>query len=537
MPMDLSDLCKVWEVKPLKMTGENEARKILENVVKQVQPILRKHKWKVEVLSEFSSSNPSHMGLNIGGGAEIKLRLRRPERKWDFFSDEQVLDTMLHELCHNEHGPHNADFYKLFDELRQECEESMARGTKGAGRRVDLSERRMGGSSQPPPLPFFRQNAWTAAERRAQHGTLLPSGPRNIGGNNSMMVDLTPVQAAAMVSERRLRDDLWCGTQSLRTNGQEPSNNAFSSVGSSNTASSSTESGYNASSAMGSSYYASSSIESSNNTSSSMKSQRPISSLQAQPRASLQSQPPHGKIESQGSWQCSMCTLINKPLALACEACQTLRTKKDEPSISNWSCKFCTLMNKSNLTKCSACGEPRKSYGPPSSYTPPEAPAFETSQTPRSKRDDPSTSNWSCKFCTLINNNNLEECSACGEPRYSYVRPPSVYTPPEAPVVETFQTPRSKKDDPSISNWSCKFCTLINNSNLENCSACGEQRYSYGPPASSYTPPTAPAIETLQMPRGPRREDGPSVSNWSCKLCTLINDSNLERCSACGEQR
>lgn len=58
------------------------------------------------------------MGLNVGGGAEVKLRLRRPERQWDFFPYEQILDSMLHELCHNEIGPHNADFYKLLDELR-----------------------------------------------------------------------------------------------------------------------------------------------------------------------------------------------------------------------------------------------------------------------------------------------------------------------------------------------------------------------------------------------------------------------------------
>ena len=29
----------------------------------------------------------------------------------------QVLGTMLHELCHNEHGPHSAAFYKLLDEI------------------------------------------------------------------------------------------------------------------------------------------------------------------------------------------------------------------------------------------------------------------------------------------------------------------------------------------------------------------------------------------------------------------------------------
>lgn len=49
----------------------------------------------------------------------MKLRLRRPNNEWDFFPYDHILNTMLHELCHNEHGPHNADFYKLLDELRK----------------------------------------------------------------------------------------------------------------------------------------------------------------------------------------------------------------------------------------------------------------------------------------------------------------------------------------------------------------------------------------------------------------------------------
>lgn len=51
--MDLNDLNKVWEVKPLKKVREDESREILEKVAKQVQPIMRKRKWKVRVLSEF----------------------------------------------------------------------------------------------------------------------------------------------------------------------------------------------------------------------------------------------------------------------------------------------------------------------------------------------------------------------------------------------------------------------------------------------------------------------------------------------------
>lgn len=63
--------------------------------------------------------NPRLLGLNVGAGVEVKLRLRRAGRDHDFIPYEEVLDTMLHELCHNERGPHDAQFYKLWDELRK----------------------------------------------------------------------------------------------------------------------------------------------------------------------------------------------------------------------------------------------------------------------------------------------------------------------------------------------------------------------------------------------------------------------------------
>lgn len=51
--MNLGDLNKVWDVKALKKPGEDEARKMLEKIAKQVQPIMKKHKWRVKILSEF----------------------------------------------------------------------------------------------------------------------------------------------------------------------------------------------------------------------------------------------------------------------------------------------------------------------------------------------------------------------------------------------------------------------------------------------------------------------------------------------------
>jgi len=34
-----------------------------------------------------------------------------------FFSFEELLQTLIHEICHCEVGPHNAKFHKLMDEL------------------------------------------------------------------------------------------------------------------------------------------------------------------------------------------------------------------------------------------------------------------------------------------------------------------------------------------------------------------------------------------------------------------------------------
>lgn len=52
--MNQGDLNKVWDIKALKRKPrEDEAKKMLEQIANQVQPIMRKHKWRVKLLSEF----------------------------------------------------------------------------------------------------------------------------------------------------------------------------------------------------------------------------------------------------------------------------------------------------------------------------------------------------------------------------------------------------------------------------------------------------------------------------------------------------
>ncbi|XP_075523283.1 LOW QUALITY PROTEIN: DNA-dependent metalloprotease WSS1-like [Primulina tabacum] len=318
--MDLNDLNKVWDIKPLKVVREDEAREILEKVAKQVQPIMRKRKWKVRVLSEFWPANPSLLGLNIGGGAEIKLRLRRPNNEWDFFPYAQIVDTMLLELCHNEYGLHNTDFYNLLDEIRKECEELMAKGVTGSGQGFDLPGReRLGGYSLQPPLSLLRDKARAAAETRVQREGLLSRGPKRLGGDSSIKAVLSPIQAAAMAAERRLHDDMWCGSKSVESEGSSKSSEVRVTQGDRSTQTSFVE---------------------------------PISF-------------PGRKDDVM--WQCTTCTLLNQTLALTCEACGTPKNKDfgDYKKLKVWPCKFCTLDNSIEADRCMACGEWRYSYGPP----------------------------------------------------------------------------------------------------------------------------------------------------------------------------
>ncbi|TXG67939.1 hypothetical protein EZV62_009214 [Acer yangbiense] len=66
-----------------------------------------------------------------------------------------------------------------YEMLEKECEELMSKGITGTGEGFNLPGK-------------------------------CPSGPKRLGGDSSIMVDLSPIQAAAMAAERRLQDDIWC---------------------------------------------------------------------------------------------------------------------------------------------------------------------------------------------------------------------------------------------------------------------------------------------------------------------------------------
>ena len=132
---------------------------------------------------------------------------------------EEVIDTMLHELCHNVIGPHNTQFHALWDQLRDEHQGLLMKGYTGEG---FLSEgRRLGGARI--PLHEARRIARnTAEEQRARPiGTAsasasgFGSGPgRRLGGAKPRPgEDIRRVIADAV--ERRNATLRGCGTERL----------------------------------------------------------------------------------------------------------------------------------------------------------------------------------------------------------------------------------------------------------------------------------------------------------------------------------
>lgn len=137
------------------------------------------------------------------------LRLRYPGDRNQFLPVEQVTDTMLHELCHIVHGPHDGKFHAMWDQLRDEHEGLVMKGYTGEG---FLSEgHKLGGRSSVPPREAHRV-ARIAAEQRARQAALSCGSGQKLGGAPIHRgQDIRAVITNAV--ERRNTIDRGCGSQ------------------------------------------------------------------------------------------------------------------------------------------------------------------------------------------------------------------------------------------------------------------------------------------------------------------------------------
>ncbi|TYI34034.1 hypothetical protein ES332_A04G175600v1 [Gossypium tomentosum] len=304
---------------------------------------MRKHKWRVKLLSEFCPNNPALLGLNVGAGIHVKLRLRRPNWDWDFHPFDQVLDTMLHELCHNAHGPHNASFYKLWDELRKilACEDQI----------IKKALLGVTGGSQDVPIYGFTIKHYLCGKGRA-YSTIRDA--------------LSPIQAVAMAAERRLQDDIWCGSHCSDITGDEESyadtlqdhldlDQGGERLSINDVSSRHAFGGTSLKQSHGQDKPESSFVD----LTTPPVSRSSINEGAKSPKRSCKSNNliPH----QSSSNECQSCTLLNPPLAPICKLCCMERPRDIGTKYKFWSCKFCTLENSVKLDKCSACDQWRNS--------------------------------------------------------------------------------------------------------------------------------------------------------------------------------
>ncbi|KAL8694893.1 MAG: hypothetical protein Q9218_000557 [Villophora microphyllina] len=184
---------------------EAEALLTLRKVASLVKPIMRQRGWRVGILTEFYPPEQNLLGLNWNRGQKICLRLRYPGDERQFLPLEQVVDTMLHELCHNVHGPHNEAFHNLWNQLRDEHESLIRKGYTGEG--FLSAGHKLGGSTRRIPMHEAQRRARAAAEKRR---TSTAGSGQKLGGTGVRRgQDIRQVIADA--AQRRVNIMRGCG--------------------------------------------------------------------------------------------------------------------------------------------------------------------------------------------------------------------------------------------------------------------------------------------------------------------------------------
>ncbi|KAK8061337.1 WLM domain-containing protein [Apiospora phragmitis] len=191
-----------------KLPRASEALLSLKKIASLVKPIMRNRRWKVKTLAEFYPNQQNLLGLNEGRGYKICLRLRYPGDQNQFLPFEQVLDTMLHELAHNVHGPHDGKFHALWDQLRDEHESLAMKGYTGEG--FLSNGQRLGGRNV--PMQEARHMARAAAEKRR----VLSSGSGRRLGGRAVGPGQDIRRVIADVAERRTKTLKGCASGTLK---------------------------------------------------------------------------------------------------------------------------------------------------------------------------------------------------------------------------------------------------------------------------------------------------------------------------------
>lgn len=204
----------------------DSALTMLRKIASLVKPIMRRRSWHVGTLGEFYPTEQQNLlGMNHNGGQKIQIRLRYPSDRTLFLPLEEVVDTMLHELSHNVHGPHDAKFHALWNELRDEYMDLKLKGYSGEG--FLSNGHKLGGRGV--PMHEMRRQARAEAERRRQLQVLASGSGQKLGGAPVRRgVDMRSVIANAVDRRSIITKGCGSGTKEGDRAAEEASANGFS---------------------------------------------------------------------------------------------------------------------------------------------------------------------------------------------------------------------------------------------------------------------------------------------------------------------
>lgn len=180
------------------------ARDMLHDIAMMVAPVIHEYGFKVGTLCEMYPKSPNLLGLNVNHGQKILLRLRFASNERLFLPLADIVETFLHELTHNVHGPHDDKFYKLLDELRLSYER---RGASGTGD-YRCEQNRLGGRS----LASMRD------QRLKKYGLVKETRRLGAATTGVKCAPLTPNELRLkrlQAIERRARDNKLCHPEEI----------------------------------------------------------------------------------------------------------------------------------------------------------------------------------------------------------------------------------------------------------------------------------------------------------------------------------
>lgn len=198
-PSPTSRITKIASLK--KFEDKEYANSILHDVAKLVAPIMHENNFRVGLLCEMFPKSGNLLGLNVNKGQKIMLRLRYHSNSRLFLPMSDIIGTMLHELTHNLYGPHNDQFYKFLDKLKERFEEIQYDPQLVKG--YFCEENKLGGSGR-----LFNEYKSIRDKRiEAVSKPRYKAERRKLGGTRDpRAMRLLALEAA----ERRLRDSKQC---------------------------------------------------------------------------------------------------------------------------------------------------------------------------------------------------------------------------------------------------------------------------------------------------------------------------------------